>query len=381
MEILQVTASYKPSEVYGGPTMSVSALCETLIAAGEYIEVLTTTANGKVELPIVPGSQMIVDGVPVTYFSRLTKDHSHFSPALLQALRIKMQGEKGPEIIHVHGWWNMVSVLSVILATRKNKPVVLSPRGMLSDYSFGNRKSLFKKIIFSLSRKALAQCHIHTTSIYEKVSIEALFTPKSITVIPNFVDLPKTTEPAEDKNEGKLKLLFLSRIEEKKGLDILFRTLAQVRFPYQLTIAGTGREKYLQQLRKEAESLGVARHIQWIGHQNNRAKFSVMQHHDLLILPSHDENFANVVLESLAMGTAVLLSDQVGLSDYVAENGLGWISSPNEKDLTEMLGIIADSRLVLSRIRERAPALIRSDFSRDKLKTAYRLFYTKILGA
>ncbi|HTE01349.1 MAG TPA: hypothetical protein VK668_18815, partial [Mucilaginibacter sp.] len=82
MKILQVNASYKPAYVYGGPTMSVSKLSEQMVKAGCIVEVFTTTANGPVELPVVPDKQTNIDGVPVTYFKRLTKDHSHFSPAL-----------------------------------------------------------------------------------------------------------------------------------------------------------------------------------------------------------------------------------------------------------------------------------------------------------
>ncbi len=68
MKILQITPSYKPAYVYGGPTMSVAKLCETLVHHGLNLEVLTTTANGKIELDLERGKKMNVDGVIVTYF-------------------------------------------------------------------------------------------------------------------------------------------------------------------------------------------------------------------------------------------------------------------------------------------------------------------------
>lgn len=380
MHILQINASYKPAYVYGGPTMSVSRLCEVLSQAGEQVEVFTTTANGKVELPVKEGAQMVVDGVSVTYFARITKDHTHFSPALLKSLRAKLGGNNKPDVVHIHAWWNLVSVFSTVLAVRRKQPVVLSPRGTLSDYSFQHRNGFLKKLIYRLTKSTINKCHIHVTSEYEKLNVLSIYQPKSISIISNFIDLPVFTELAATANTGKLKLLFLSRIDDKKGLDILFDALAEVKFLYQLTIAGNGDEKYTQQLKQQTEKLGIAGNIQWIGQQNDHAKFSVIQHHDLFILPSRDENFANVVIESLAVGTPVLLTENVGLADYVAENKFGWISSLEPKDMAEMLNQISESRLVLNRIRERAPQQVRADFDDKKLLNQYRLYYQKIIS-
>lgn len=108
MRIIQITAAYKPAYIYGGPTMSVAKLCEELTEVKvevkvevenkteikNKIEVLTTTANGTAELPVAIGLPQLVDGVKVTYFKRLTKDHTHFSPALLSALGKKLRKAK-----------------------------------------------------------------------------------------------------------------------------------------------------------------------------------------------------------------------------------------------------------------------------------------------
>lgn len=379
MKILHCTASYKPSVVYGGPIFSVAKMCEVLTEAGEQVEVFTTTANGKVELPVKDGAQMVVDGVPVTYFVRITKDHTHLSPALLRSLRQKLKGISKPDVVHIHAWWNLVSVFSAIIAVWEKQTVVLSPRGTLSAYSFQHRNEFLKNIIYKFTKKTVNSCHIHATSEHEKLHILSIYQPKSITVIPNFVVLPEYNEPISGINSNKLKLLFLSRIDEKKGLDILFDALEQVKFPYQLTIAGAGTETYIRSLKDKAEYLGVAHNLQWIGPQNAPAKFSIMQHHDLFILPSRDENFANVVIESLAMGTPVLLTENVGLADYVAENKFGWISSLNPKDMAEMLNLIAESRLVLNRIRERAPQQVRADFDDKNLLKQYLAYYQALL--
>ena len=186
MKLIHITASYKPAYIYGGPIQSVGKLCEVLSvdkrvavdgnnASVHELEVLTTTANGKNELDVVIGEPVLVDAVPVTYFKRLTKDHSHFSPGLLLNLRKEIlhciQDDKTSDkddklIIHIHAWWNLVSVLSCLVAKWYKIPVVLSPRGMLTTYSFGNRNLFSKRLIHRLIGKQLLKyCHIHALSL------------------------------------------------------------------------------------------------------------------------------------------------------------------------------------------------------------------------
>ena len=436
MHTLQINASYKPAYIYGGPTMSVSKLSEELVNAGQDVEVLTTTANGKEELIVKPGEKQIIDGVPVTYFRRLTKDHSHFSPALLIHLfkllnketkntflpashnskptthisslsdsshnsqltthnssltdssqySIPVRTDVHPgglntqySIVHIHAWWNLVSVLSCLIAVWKGSTVILSPRGTLSSYSFGNRNSFLKRIFHKLIGKPLLEkCHIHATSQNEKTAILALFNPQSITVIPNFVRLPNIEHVGVAQEKVPLQLIFMSRIEEKKGLNILLEALSLTSIPFYLTIAGTGEKKYIEQLKKQATELGIINQINWIGHQADSNKFRILKENDLFILCSHDESFANIVIESLSVGTAVLISEEVGLADYVIEKQFGWISKNTPHEFRKHLENIYKEKHNLHSIRTKAPEQVRSDFNEAILIEQYIRMYQEI---
>ncbi|MGV8879829.1 MAG: XrtY-associated glycosyltransferase XYAG1 [Sphingobacteriaceae bacterium] len=380
MHIIQINASYKPAYIYGGPTMSVAKLCEELVKAGQSVEVLTTLANGKQELNYSAGKVTLIDGVPVRFFKRLTKDHSHFSPALLSYLHAQLgKSTLLISLVHIHAWWNLVSMLSCYMAIRKNIPVILSPRGTLSHYSFNTSKVSLKKWIHQfLGEKLLNSCHFHVTTQKEKEDILKILQPKSITIIPNFVKLPELQPAGVRQKETALKLLFLSRIDAKKGLTILFEALAIGKIPFYLSIAGNGDPAYIKQLKKMAIHLRIAKQINWLDHQDEKAKFRLMQEHDLLVLPSYDENFANVVIESLAMGTAVLLSEGVGLAEYVQANKLGWVSPLNAEAFCGQLQSIFNQRATLQTIRQQAPEKIKTDFSDTKLLDAYLPFYQKV---
>ena len=393
MKIIHISASYKPAYIYGGPIQSVAKLCEALVGLTvrdrelgiDDVQVLTTTANGTSELDVTIGKPVLIEGVKVSYFKRWTKDHSHFSPGLLLSLRKKILLciQDGKPVIHIHAWWNLVSVLSCWIAKCYKVPVVLSPRGMLTSYTQTNRNSYLKKILHqSIGKKLLQYCHIHATSEQEKQDILRIVTPKSITTIPNLVNIkePVSSSPlAIDNNDTTVfRLIFLSRIEEKKGLELLFDALSLLKINWELTIAGSGKEEYIESLKIKAQNLSIHKPINWIGQVSDQEKYSLMAKHDLLVLTSFNENFANVVIESLSVGTPILVSDQVGLSEYVKERQLGWVCRLEANDIKEMLENAFHDQVARKKIRQLAPEIIRKEFDDEALINRYLEMY-KIL--
>lgn len=375
MKILQISASYKPAYCYGGPVMSVAKLCEALERSNHEVVVYTTTANGPEELPVPAGLPQLVEGVTVRYFKRLTKDHSHFSPKLLMAL---WKTAKHFDIIHIHAWWNLVSVLSCCVALLRGIPVVLSPRGTLSSYTFKTRhvniKSLFHKTI---GRSLLSRCYLHATANNEVTALKQLCQPAGLFKIANFVKLPDVKMPVVTVPDQPLRIIFLSRIDEKKGLDLLFGSLQKLPVPFHLTIAGDGDPDYIRQLKDQASDYGIQAQISWLGFIYED-KFSILAAHDLLILPSYDENFGNVVIESLSVGTAVLVSKGVGLSDYISSSKLGWVCEHSEDALQDAILHIQQQHETRLSIRSTAPGQIRKDFDEVVLTNKYQQMYQQI---
>lgn len=357
--------------------MSVSMLSEELVKAGVMVTVFTTTANGKAELPVAPGQTTIVERVPVVYFKRITKDHSHFSPAMIRTMW-KQATEF--DLVHIHAWWNFVSLFSCMIALMRNVPVLLSPRGTLSPYSFSNRRVGIKWLIHNLLGKYLLnRCHIHVTSAREAAAISGILHPKSIYNLPNFVKLTVPEIPAAHHPDSSLKLLFFSRIEEKKGLDILLNALPAVTVPYHLTIAGNGDEEYIDHLKKLVLSNNIQEKVSWAGFQNEN-KFEFIAAHDLFVLPSYDENFGNAVIESLSAGTPVLISNNVGLADYVQESNLGWICDASAVSVAALINAIGgEFQRDFDRIRITAPGIIYKDFNNEALVKKYIAMYEELI--
>ncbi len=218
------------------------------------------------------------------------------------------------------------------------------------------------------------------TSEKEKEDVLSIINPKSITVIPNLVSFPSIDMATKLHlpSSSAFKLIFLSRIEEKKGLPLLFVALAELSFDWSLTIAGSGEESYVNDLKFKTKNLKIDSRINWIGQVKNEDKFKLLAEHDLLVLTSYNENFANVVIESLSVGTAVLLSNEVGLADYVEEKQLGWVTDLTPKEISNKIIVAHIAENKRKSIRENAPQIITDDFDSKNLIQKYITLYSKI---
>lgn len=326
MNVLIITPSYKPAFIYGGPIFSVAYLAENL-SVNNTVLVLSTTANGRTELNINTSDIQNIDGVNVLFFNRQTKDHTHLSFDLLSYLW--NNGSKY-DVIHIQSWWNLVALLSALICKVKSWNYIISPRGMLSPYTY--QASRLKKIIhFLLGNFLLRSAKIHLTSIDEQEKVLDLNPTYKTFVVPNFID---TSLPFIKKSRStRFRLLFLGRIHPKKGLDVLLKSLIKLEFNFELNIVGEGESDYLAGLKKIINENNLFDKVNWLGAKHGLEKYELYANSDLMVLPSQDENFANSVLESLMFGTPVVLSINVGLSSFVKTNNLGWVYNGNEDEL------------------------------------------------
>jgi glycosyltransferase involved in cell wall biosynthesis len=386
MKILFITPSYKPAYIYGGPIVVIARLAERLVQLGHEVTVYTTTANGKQELDVPVKEPVIMDGVTVRYFKRLTGDHTHISPSLYA---YTWSTAKQYDVIHIHSWWNLAVLgASIMLRLRGIKPVV-SPHGMFCDYVLTANNRTKKRVIHAvIGKQLLKKSYLHVSSQLEWDECLQINKGWQGANIFNLVDLPtgeyERNERAVLKNQESLlrdegpvfKISFLSRIDPKKGLDILLHALSGVSFPYRLQIAGSGEEGYVQQLKKMVSDLGMEDNVEWVGWMNSQEKFPFLAGSDLFALTSLNENFAIVVIESLYVGTPVLISNNVGLSTYVEKNGFGWITGIEDvTEIREKLTQAYNNREERKEIGARARKIIDHDFNEAKLAGDYVKLY------
>ena len=376
MNILFVVPTYKPAYVYGGTIVVTAQLAEHLVRQGHSVTVYTTSANGDTDLDVDPNETVLVDGVKVRYFDRITTGHTFAAPALWRHLNRTV---KSFDVVHVHSWWNFLVIVAVWICRLNGITPVLSPHGMFSDYILTARNQRKKKWMQRLfGKRLLKKTFLHVSTRMEDNEAKKLIPEWRGAIISNLVTFSdkKYVRPANDI----FTIGFLSRIDPKKGLDILIKALSHVDFPYKLLVAGSGNEDYVDSLRAISHECGNSENIEWVGWKNGEEKFEFLSQLDLFALTSHSENFAIVVLEALFVGTPVLISNQVGLFEYVLENGCGWVCERGVAQVAESLQEIFVDFDKRRRIAEFGPPMIDKDYDDENLTSRYVRFYEEIRG-
>ena len=333
MRILHFMPVYAPAWQYGGPVLSVSRLAEGLVKQGIDARVLTTNAG----LPQLPPEQLglplLRNGVMVTYLPVDRPNGPIGSKALLQALPAALEGV---DLLHISAIWQPLGIPVQRAALARGIPVLASLRGALGPYSL--RQGWWKKIPWFLWReRPLLQraAGLHVTTRQEERELAGLGLRSPRFLLPNPLDLQTLRpDPALGLRWREQRgldattplLLVCGRQHHKKGLDLLPAAMAPLaNRPWTLLLVGGDDDGSGARLRADFQRAGLGDRLHWIDTLPAGELAGVYNAADLLLLPSRHENFGNVVVEALACGTAVLISDRTGLADDLVEAGFGTV--------------------------------------------------------
>ena len=138
---------------------------------------------------------------------------------------------------------------------------------------------------------------------------------------------------------GQRLWMFMARLHEKKGCDLVLRAFASVAQQdpaLHLLMAGPDPEGWRKDLMALSESLGIASRVTWPGMLTGDLKWGAFRSAEVFILPSHQENFGIAVAESLACALPVLISDKVNIWREIEASGAGLVE-PDDLEGTERL--------------------------------------------
>jgi glycosyltransferase involved in cell wall biosynthesis len=171
--------------------------------------------------------------------------------------------------------------------------------------------------------------------------------------------------------------LFLSRIHEKKGVDILVDLVAEDEFSEKLlVIAGPDDNDYAVKIKNEIRRRGLSDRVVWTGMLEGDVKWGAYSLADIFVLPSHQENFGLVVPEALSMSLPVVITDKVNIHKDVTKYSSGIVTKDNSDDFIRgyrrLLGICQEG----CRVRDSAVKCFDGCYSQstaaEKLLTVLR---------
>lgn len=247
---------------------------------------------------------------------------------------------------HFHGLWEPEHAAFSWRLRRRNLPYVVSPHGMLEPWAIRNRR--LKKIMYMnlVERRHLTGASsLFVTSAMEAQHARHVLSHDNFIVLPIGCSDPKGADYRAARTRlgwapDTRVLLYLSRIDKKKGLDMLLSAMTDDRFTWDnwhLVVVGDGDSGYqndlLEYARRHAEKLP---RISWQGAVWGSDRWQYFQASDVFVLPTHSENFGIAVLEALYAGTPVITTTTTPWSTYQHVEGI-FISEPNPKDLRDIL--------------------------------------------
>ena len=127
--------------------------------------------------------------------------------------------------------------------------------------------------------------------------------------------------------ENKRIFLFVSRLHEKKGVDLLIKAFAKVcvgKPDLHLVLAGPDPDGFEVKMKNEIPA-HVFRQITFCGWLSDEEKWSAYKIAEVTALISHSENWGATVVESLGMATPVLITNKVNIHDIVEDYGAGLV--------------------------------------------------------
>ncbi|CAN8139490.1 Transferase [uncultured Thiomicrorhabdus sp.] len=255
---------------------------------------------------------------------------------------IKLNVEQFDAVV-VHGLWQYPG-LAVLKALKNSSiPYYVFPHGMLDPWFKHTYplKHLKKYVFWFLGQYPVLK---HAKSVLftceeEKLLARESFWPYQVReVVVNYgttlTEIAKTAKPDDfyelyPELQEKRLFLFLSRIHEKKGCDLLieaFAEFARQDADLHLVIAGPDQTGWQADLEMLATDLGIADRITWTGMLKDEKKWGAIKAAEVFVLPSHQENFGIAVAEALAVGTPVLISNKVNIWLEIEEMNAGLVA-------------------------------------------------------
>jgi len=341
--------------------------------------VSTTNANMTTKLDVKKNRWVeLEEDLHIKYYDE-TKINV-FSFSMLFGLWKDMLGK---DVIHIQYIFNVSTIIALAYAKLLSKPTVLSPRGALCDWCLKQGSKHKKFWLNWLLRPFVGQTIWHVTSEQEKNEVLAQFTNAKTILVPNGIDLsefatytemtvPDYTSKFIGTSLAKCKIIVsMGRLQKKKGFDILIDSFALVvnKYPNSVLLIAGQDEGEKDPLEKQIDRLNLNKKVFLVGQVSGQNKIDFLANADLFALPSHNENFGNVYLESLASGTPIVASTGTPWSSVYDYKCGEWVENAIEETSEAMLRILA---LDKSEMKKNCLALAQ-EYSWQKIAKNFKL--------
>lgn len=346
LRIVHVIQTLSPK--LGGPVTVLRALAKEQSISGHKVTILTTNLDyPKGILTFQKNSSIPGSFAEVKYFP------SEFPFACFSTGIARWLNQSDGQIDILHAWclYRFPQTYSCYFARKKSLPYIIRPCGALEPF-------LYKQSALSLPLKRIYEWCFEWPNLRKATAINCVTEQEAIN-LPRFISRNKVFvlgngidwefyKDISAKGSFRMRLelddqvplvLFLGRINFKKGLDLLIPAFARVLEKYAeacLAIVGPDNEGYGSKVRHWCRDQGIQNKVCFVGHLEPEEVKQAYVDADVFVLPSYTENFGMTVVEAMACGCPVVISDHVNIWREILEEEAGLVVGldPSEISVT-----------------------------------------------
>lgn len=293
------------------------------------------------------------------------------------------------DIVHLHSLYLFHDWAAARICRRVQVPYLLRPHGTLDPYIWRRHRWRKWPIEILFQNRVLAQAaSLHFTA-KEEMRLAAPYAHGAPGVV-----VPLGVDPSEYANlppRGSFRrrypeigdrriLLFLGRLNFKKGLDLLVPAFAQVAASLpdlHLVIAGPD-DGVRAGAEQAAARHGLGPKVTFTGMLGPAERLAALADSLAFVLPSYSENFGLAVAEAMAAGVPVLISDRVNIWREVEEAGAGLVAAPAVEPFADLIGQLARDPARAAAMGECGRALVRTRFAWERIARELEAVYRSL---
>jgi glycosyltransferase involved in cell wall biosynthesis len=358
-------------------------MCRALSRLGVDVELVSTNQGeagtwapfqAETKLEVALGVPVAWQGVTARFFDVMPPTRLAMARGLANWLRSEVSVS---DLVHIHCLHHYPGMVAAGIAARHGVPYLVSPHGELAPYH-RRRKRLRKLLFYRLFESKILDraAAVHYTSRRELDGAASVRIRAPAVIVPAGVDLPELEPEAlrgqframHPETGSRLIVTFLGRLAHQKGLDLLIPAFAKVveRFPdCHLVVAGPIEDAYGRAVAGSVRTWQIEGHVTMPGFVGGREKASLLADTDVWVLPSREENFGIAIVEAMAYGLPVVVSDNVGIHTEITAANAGVVVRLEVAELVEALSKLVSDANLRRKYATNAMALVRERFTWD----------------
>ncbi|WP_166789634.1 glycosyltransferase [Cryobacterium fucosi] len=346
---------FPPATLGGGPIRTLKALVDSVPTDTQTLVFTSDRDMGQSNpLPVRSNEWLAIDGVQVYY-------------GTASSLRSYLRGlgevrKERPEVTYYNSFFNPRFSLFPQLLGRigfwRGAQILLAPRGEFGRGALAIRP-LKKRIAVAVYKMLGLHRGIawHASSVNEAEDIRAVFGETTrVLVREDETSLPIVAEkPPAARVDGPLRIVFVSRLNPMKGLDLLLRSLTLTQATITLDVFGNSEDlKYVQDCQELIDELPVNVRCTLHGSIAPESVRGIFAEGDVFVFPTAGENFGHVIAEALSVSCPVMCSDVTPWSDVLRQAGCEVLGSRDPQEWS--IAIESFAALSPHEVRERRRA-------------------------